>query len=117
MEYRRGDETPKPRRVRIPSPDEDWELVFKAAERTPSKSLPTVIGHSLMDSTGRHSRPRKKCITGRSCSSTQTTFFSQSYHKCIATESRTPSSINRHRLAPPREWQHSRRVRKRERER
>jgi hypothetical protein len=35
---RRGDETPRPRRVRIPSPDTDWEVVHKAAAGTPSKS-------------------------------------------------------------------------------
>lgn len=44
---RRGDETPRPRRVRIPSPDADWELVHKAAAGTPSKSLSCKSGNLL----------------------------------------------------------------------
>jgi hypothetical protein len=32
-------ETPKARRVRMPSPETDWEIVHKAAQGTPSTSL------------------------------------------------------------------------------
>jgi hypothetical protein len=31
-------ETPKARRVRMPSPETDWEMVHKAAEGTPAPS-------------------------------------------------------------------------------
>jgi hypothetical protein len=35
---KRVEETPKARRVRMPSPETDWEMVHKAAEGTPSMS-------------------------------------------------------------------------------
>jgi len=34
---KRAEETPKARRVRMPSPETEWEIVHKAAEGTPSE--------------------------------------------------------------------------------
>lgn len=36
---KRVGETPKARRVRMPSPETDWEIVHKAAQGTPSTFL------------------------------------------------------------------------------
>lgn len=55
---KRAEETPKARRVRMPSPETDWEMVHKAAEGTPSKSIIAFVcvikhGNGANDSTRR----------------------------------------------------------------